>query len=132
MRVANPLEKPPVAVMLVLESVESPAGDQVLRGAARQLVANLSPQDLVGVANGETGVVVPLQRRGQRQEGRARHHEHRQLRGPAQLRALYPGRSQPPWPATRATPSTSWSWGTGTLMTRCRHRRSWRASCTRG
>ena len=64
MRVANPLEKPPVAVMLVLESVESPAGDLVLRGAARQLVANLSPQDLVGVANGETGVVVPLQRVG--------------------------------------------------------------------
>ena len=61
MTVANPQEKPPVAVMLVLESVESPAGDLVLRGAARQLVANLSPQDLVGVANGETGVVVPLQ-----------------------------------------------------------------------
>ena len=61
MRVANPQEKPPVAVMLVLESVESPAGDLVLRGAARQLVANLSPQDLVGVANGQTGVVVPLQ-----------------------------------------------------------------------
>jgi hypothetical protein len=61
MRVANPQEKPPVAVMLVLESVESPAGDLVLRSAARQLVANLSPQDLVGVANGQTGVVVPLQ-----------------------------------------------------------------------
>ena len=61
MRVANPQEKPPVAVMLVLESVESPAGDLVLRGAARRLVANLSPQDLVGVANGQTGVVVPLQ-----------------------------------------------------------------------
>ena len=53
-----------MAVMLVLETVESPAGDLVLRGAARQLVANLSPQDLVGVTNGETGVVVPLQRVG--------------------------------------------------------------------
>ncbi len=61
MKVANPQAKPPVAVMLVLESVESPAGDLVLRSAARQLVANLSPQDLVGVANGETGVIVPLQ-----------------------------------------------------------------------
>jgi hypothetical protein len=61
MRVANPEEKPPVAVMLVLESVESPAGDQVLRGSARKLVANLAPQDLVGVANGESGVIVPLQ-----------------------------------------------------------------------
>ena len=61
MRVANPEEKPPVAVMLVLETVESPAGDLVLRGSAKQLVANLSPQDLVGVANGESGVIVPLQ-----------------------------------------------------------------------
>jgi von Willebrand factor type A domain len=61
MKVANPQAKPPVAVMLVLESVESPAGDLVLRSAARQLVANLSPEDLVGVANGESGVVLPLQ-----------------------------------------------------------------------
>ena len=61
MRVANPEDKPPVAVMLVLETVESPAGDLVLRSAARQLVANLSPQDLVGVTNGSTGIVLPLQ-----------------------------------------------------------------------
>ncbi len=61
MRVPNPQVKPPVAVMLVMESVESPAGDLVLRGAARLLVAHLSPQDLLGVTNGETGVVIPLQ-----------------------------------------------------------------------
>jgi hypothetical protein len=64
MKVANPQLKPAVAVMLVMESVESPAGDLVLRSAASQLVANLSPQDLVGVANGDTGVIVPLQRVG--------------------------------------------------------------------
>ncbi len=61
MKVANPQVKTPVAVMLVMETVESPAGDLVLRGAARQLVANLSPEDLVGVTNGATGVLVPLQ-----------------------------------------------------------------------
>ncbi|MGH9107680.1 MAG: hypothetical protein ACRDZX_17985 [Acidimicrobiales bacterium] len=61
MRIPNPKETTPVAVMLVLETVESGAGDMVLRSAARQLVHNLSPQDLVGVTNGSTGVVIPLQ-----------------------------------------------------------------------
>jgi hypothetical protein len=60
MKVPNPEEKPPVAVMLVLETVESTAGDTVLRDAAERLVANLAPQDLVGVTNGYTGVVLPL------------------------------------------------------------------------
>ncbi|HXW81060.1 MAG TPA: hypothetical protein VEJ84_16275, partial [Acidimicrobiales bacterium] len=64
MKVANPEEKTPVAVMLVMETVESPAGDLVLREAASQLVANLSPQDLVGVTNGASGIIVPLQRVG--------------------------------------------------------------------
>lgn len=64
MQVANPQLKPAVAVMLVLESVESPAGDSVLRNAAARLVANLSPTDLVGVTNSETGTIVPLQRVG--------------------------------------------------------------------
>jgi len=61
MKVPNPEEKPAVAVMLVLETVESTAGDTVLRGAADRLVANLAPQDLLGVTNGDTGVVLPLQ-----------------------------------------------------------------------
>jgi hypothetical protein len=64
MKVPNPEQERPVAVMLVMETVESGAGDLVLRAAARQLVANLSPQDLVGVTNGDTGVVVPLQHVG--------------------------------------------------------------------
>ncbi|MDA8303109.1 MAG: hypothetical protein M0005_16590 [Actinomycetota bacterium] len=64
MKVANEELKPPIAVMLVLETVESNIGDEVVRSAARQLVANLSPDDLVGVTNGMSGVVVPLQRVG--------------------------------------------------------------------
>ncbi|HTV11421.1 MAG TPA: VWA domain-containing protein [Acidimicrobiales bacterium] len=61
MKIPNLQEKPPVAVMLVLETVESPAGDAVVRSAVSQLIANLSPQDLVGATNGSTGVAVPLQ-----------------------------------------------------------------------
>jgi hypothetical protein len=64
MKVSNQEVKPPVAVMLVLETVESSVGDLVVRSAARQLVANLSPNDMVGVTNGIDGVVVPLQRVG--------------------------------------------------------------------
>jgi uncharacterized membrane protein len=55
------MQKPPVAVMLVLESTESGTGDQVLRGAAEAVVDQLTPRDLVGVTNGSMGtVVVPL------------------------------------------------------------------------
>ena len=55
------MQKPPVAVMLVLESTESGQGDQVLRGAAEAVVDQLTPRDMVGVTNGSMGtVVVPL------------------------------------------------------------------------
>ncbi|MDQ6710425.1 MAG: VWA domain-containing protein [Candidatus Dormibacteraeota bacterium] len=55
------MQKPPVAVMLVLESSESGAGDQVLRGAADAVIDQLTPRDSVGVTNGAMGnVVVPL------------------------------------------------------------------------
>jgi uncharacterized membrane protein len=55
------LQKPPVAVMLVLESTESGQGDQVLRGAAEAVVDQLTPKDMVGVTNGSMGtIVVPL------------------------------------------------------------------------
>jgi uncharacterized membrane protein len=55
------MQKPPVAVMLVLESTESGQGDQILRGAAEAVVDQLTPRDLVGVTNGAMGtVVVPL------------------------------------------------------------------------
>ncbi|HEY0829753.1 MAG TPA: VWA domain-containing protein [Candidatus Dormibacteraeota bacterium] len=55
------MQKPPVAVMLVLETTESGQGDQVLRGAANAVIDQLTPRDFVGVTNGEGGnVVVPL------------------------------------------------------------------------
>jgi uncharacterized membrane protein len=55
------MQKPPVAVMLVMESSESGAGDKILRGAAEAVVDELSAQDMVGVTNGYGGnVVVPL------------------------------------------------------------------------
>jgi len=55
------MQKPPVAVMLVLESSESSQGDQVVRGAADAVIDQLTPKDRVGVTNGTMGnVVVPL------------------------------------------------------------------------
>jgi uncharacterized membrane protein len=53
--------KPPVAVMLVLESSESQQNDQVVRGAAEAVIDQLTPRDRVGVTNGTNGsVVFPL------------------------------------------------------------------------
>ncbi len=54
------MQKPPVAVVLVLESTETGQGDQVLRGAAEAVVDQLTSRDMVGVTNGGMGVVVPL------------------------------------------------------------------------
>jgi hypothetical protein len=66
MQVRNPQQKPPVAVVLVLESVESSAGDAVVRGAAKALVEKLSSRDYVGVTDSITGLAVPLQQVGSR------------------------------------------------------------------
>src|SRR5260370_30680868 len=54
------MQKPPVAVVLVLESTESGTGDQVLRGAAEAVVEQLTPRDFVGVTDGGAGMGVPL------------------------------------------------------------------------
>lgn len=55
------MKKPPVAVMLVLETMENTQGDQVLRGAAEAVVDQLTPRDMVGVTNGFTGTpLIPL------------------------------------------------------------------------
>ncbi|MEP6753581.1 MAG: VWA domain-containing protein, partial [Candidatus Dormiibacterota bacterium] len=51
-------QKPPVAVMLVLESSESQQNDRVVRGAAEAVVDQLTPRDMVGVTNGTNGTVV--------------------------------------------------------------------------
>jgi uncharacterized membrane protein len=53
-------QKPPVAVMLVLESSEGLQGDQIIRGAADGVIDQLTPRDSVGVTNGTGSVVVPL------------------------------------------------------------------------
>jgi hypothetical protein len=53
--------KPPVAVMLVLESSENDVSDRVVRGAAEAVIDQLTPKDLVGVTNAFNGnVAVPL------------------------------------------------------------------------
>ena len=55
------MQKPPVAVMLVLETTESSDGDQVVRGAANAVIDQLTTRDFVGVTNGTNGnLVVPL------------------------------------------------------------------------
>jgi hypothetical protein len=55
------IKKPPVAVMLVLETTESGQGDQVLRGAAEAVVDQLTSRDMVGVTNGTNGnPLIPL------------------------------------------------------------------------
>ena len=57
------MQKPPVAVMLVLETTESGQGDQVVRGAADAVIDQLTSRDSAGVTNGTGGtVVVPLTR----------------------------------------------------------------------
>ena len=53
-------QKPPVAVMLVLESSEGQQGDQIIRGAAEGVIDQLTPRDSVGVTNGQGTIVVPL------------------------------------------------------------------------
>jgi uncharacterized membrane protein len=54
------MQKPPVAVVLVLESTETGQGDQILRGAAEAVVDQLTERDMVGITDGGTGIVVPL------------------------------------------------------------------------
>jgi len=55
------MQKPPVAVVLVLESAESGQGDQIVRGAAEAVVDQLTPRDKIAISNGSMGsFVVPL------------------------------------------------------------------------
>src|SRR5256884_8675675 len=59
-QIPQDMQKPPVAVVLVLESTETGQGDQILRGAAEAVVAQLTSRDMVGVTDGAMGMVVPL------------------------------------------------------------------------
>src|SRR2546428_11987874 len=54
------MQKPPVAVVLVLESTETGQGDQILRGAAEAVVDQLTSRDMAGLTDGAMGMAVPL------------------------------------------------------------------------
>ncbi len=60
MSIPNRKDKPKVAVVLVMETMEDPQADQVALGAAEDVIAQLSPNDLVGVTDGRQGFVVPM------------------------------------------------------------------------
>jgi hypothetical protein len=60
MQVSNRPNTAPIAVVLVLESVESQQGDSVIRGAARSLVQHLTSRDYVGVTDAIHGLALPL------------------------------------------------------------------------
>ena len=62
MDIRNQDQKPPVAVVLVLESVESSQGDAVVRSAARSVVEHLSSRDYLGVTDADSGSSIPLTR----------------------------------------------------------------------
>jgi uncharacterized membrane protein len=63
MQISEQLQKPPIAVVLVLESMESPQSDSIMKGAVRAVIDQLSARDYVGVTNAMTqGLVIPLQR----------------------------------------------------------------------
>jgi Ca-activated chloride channel family protein len=60
MQIPNRKQKPKVAVVLVMETMEDPAADQVVLGAAEDVVNQLSPQDEVAVTDGMQGFAVPM------------------------------------------------------------------------
>jgi len=61
MDLPNRKDKPKVAVVLVMETMEDPRADQVVLGAAEAVIDKLSPDDQVGVTDGIRGFLVPLQ-----------------------------------------------------------------------
>ena len=61
MDLPNRKEKPKVAVVLVMETMEDARADQVALGAAESVIDKLSPDDMVGVTDGSRGFIVDLQ-----------------------------------------------------------------------
>ncbi|MDQ6774213.1 MAG: VWA domain-containing protein, partial [Candidatus Dormibacteraeota bacterium] len=53
-------DKPRVAVVLVMESMEDPRADQVVLGAAEAVIDQLDPADQVAVTDGQNGFLVPM------------------------------------------------------------------------
>jgi uncharacterized membrane protein len=60
MDLPNRKDKPKVAVVLVMETMEDARADQVSIGAAEAVIDQLTPQDQVAVTNGQAGFIVPL------------------------------------------------------------------------
>jgi uncharacterized membrane protein len=54
-------DKPKVAVVLIMETMEDPRADQVALGAAEAVIDKLTPEDQVGITDGSGSFVVPLQ-----------------------------------------------------------------------
>src|SRR5207302_8554316 len=61
MELPNRKEKPKVAVVLVMETMEDARADQVALGAAEAVIDKLTPDDMVGVTDGSHGFIVELQ-----------------------------------------------------------------------
>src|SRR5436189_848926 len=57
-QIPQDMQKPPVAVVLVLESTETGQGDQILRGATESVVDQLTPRDKIAISNGAMGPFV--------------------------------------------------------------------------
>ncbi|MEA2682012.1 MAG: hypothetical protein QOK05_340 [Chloroflexota bacterium] len=62
MQISDRVQKPPIAVVLVLESMEDSQADSVMRGAARAVVDKLTSKDYIGMTDSiSNGLAVPLQ-----------------------------------------------------------------------
>lgn len=60
MDIPNRKDKPKVAVVLVMETMEDQQADQVVLGAAEAVIDKLSADDQVAVTDGRAGFVVPM------------------------------------------------------------------------
>lgn len=60
MEIPNRKDKPKVAVVLVIETMEDPRADAVQLGAIQSVVDKLSPDDLIGVTDSRQGFLIPL------------------------------------------------------------------------
>jgi uncharacterized membrane protein len=60
MDIPNRKDKPKVAVVLVMETMEDPQADQVVLGAAESVIGQLSPTDEVAVTDGRSGFLINM------------------------------------------------------------------------
>jgi uncharacterized membrane protein len=60
MDIPNRKDKPKVAVVLVMETMEDPQADQVVLGAAQSVIDQLSPTDEVAVTDGRSGFLINM------------------------------------------------------------------------